>query len=130
MLLFGHRFIPSERFYHIDAVDAIARTPAGTPLYLPFAETNLDIMAHCRENALRFAVEAASLEEVIYAENLGAAYIVVEREIAKSAQKAADTYLFDAKILCRIDNDTLIEELAEEGVDGVLYDEAVIKVNS
>lgn len=130
MLLFGHRFIPSPRFYHIDAIDAIAHTPPNSSVYFLFAESNLDIMAHCRDNGVRFALEVNSLEEVIYAENLGASFIILERELAKSAQKIADHYLFDAKILCRVDSDALIEVLADEGIDGLLYDEAVIKVNT
>lgn len=129
MLLFGHRFIDAPRFYHIDAVDAIAHTPANSILFIECAETNLDIIAHCRDNNLIFVLEASTLTDVVYAENLGARYIVVEEELAKSAQKIAESYLFDAKILCRIDDEAMIEELALEGIDGVLFPEGVIKVS-
>jgi hypothetical protein len=130
MLLFGHRFIDSPRFYHIDDVNAIAHTPANAMLYIVFSETNLDIISHCRENSLRFALEVANLREVIYGENLGAAFIVVEEDLAKTAQKTAETYLFDAKILCRIDEEEMIEEIAQQGIDGVLFGEAVVKITS
>lgn len=130
MLLFGHRFIESPRLYHIDDVDAIAHTPANSTLYVTFSETNLDILAHCRENGLRFALEVESLREVIYAESLGASYIVVEEELAKLAQKTAETYLFDAKILCRIDDEDMIEEIALQGIDGAIFAEAVVKISS
>ena len=128
MLLFGHRFIASARFYHIDDIDAIAHTPANSTLYLPFSGKNLDIIAHLSDNDLLFALEAATLREVVYAENLGASYIVVREDLAKDAQKAADTYLFDAKILCRIDDEEMIEAMASKGIDGVLFSEAIIKV--
>ena len=128
MLLFGHRFIDSERFYHVDDIDAVAHTPANSLIYLDFSEDNLDIISHLRSNAVRFALAAESLRDVIYAENLGASYIIVHEDIAKSAQKAADAYLFDAKILCRIEDEEKIELIAHEEIDGVLFPEAVIKI--
>lgn len=129
MLLFGHRFIDAPHFYHVDDIDAISHTPANSTLLIPFDEANLDIMAHCRENGVRFAVEAASLREAVYAENLGAAYIVVEEPLAKRVQKTAETYLFDAKVLCRIEEEDQIEEMAAEGIDGVLFAGGVIKIS-
>lgn len=129
MLLFGHRFIDSPRFYHIDDVDTIAHTPANSTLFIEFSEPNLDIVSHCKENGLSFAMEVATLREVIYAENLGASAIIVEAELAKSAQDVAEKYLFDAKILCRIEEEDQIEEIALEGIDGVIFAEAIIKVN-
>ena len=129
MLLFGHRFIDSPRFYHVDDIDAIAHTPSNSTLFLEFSESNLDIVSHCRENGLAFAMEVASLREVIYAENLGAMAIIVEQELAKSAQSAAEKYLFDAKILCRIDDEDQIEEVTSDGIDGAIFAEAIIKVS-
>lgn len=129
MLLFGHRFIESPRFYHVDDIETIANTPSNSLLFIEFKESNLDIIKHCHSNNLNYAIEAASLREVIYAENLGAAYIVVEEELAQDAQKAAETYLFDAKILCRIEEEDMIEEIAEKGVDGVIFHEAIVKIS-
>jgi hypothetical protein len=129
MLLFGHRFIESPRFYHIDDVEAIAHTPANSLLFIEFSETNLDIIDLCRTNNLNYAIEAATLREVIYAANFGAAYIVVEEELAQEAQKIAETYLFDAKILCRIEEESAIEEIAEQGIDGVIFAEAIVKIS-
>jgi len=128
MLLFGHRFIASPRFYHIGDIDAIARTPGGSLLYLPFCEENLDIIAHMDENGLGFALEVTTLREVVYAANLGAKYIIVDHELAREAQKCAEHYLFDAKVLCRIDEEDEIEVMAEAGIDGVLFSEAIVKI--
>lgn len=130
MLLFGHRFIDSERFYHIDDIDAIAHTPPGSLLYLAFSKANLDIIAHLNANALRFGLEAQTLRDVIYANALGASYIIVEEDLANNAQKVAENYLFDAKILCRIDEEEKIEAMAHEGIDGILFPEAIIKISS
>lgn len=128
MLIFGHPDLPSETLYHIDSIEAITSTPPGSTLLFPWAEGNLDIIEHCRINDLPFALQAASLKEAIFAQNVGARYILVEGTLAKSVQKVAETYLFDAKILTRIDNESQIEAMAYEGIDGVLFAEAIVKI--
>jgi len=130
MLIFGHPLLPSETFYHIDGPEAIASTPAGSTLLFPWNASNLDIVEHCRSNDLPFALEVASVKEALFAENVGARYILVENTLAKSVQKVAETYLFDAKILSRLDDETQIEAMAYEGIDGVVFAEAVIKVTA
>ncbi len=130
MLIFGHRFITSERLYHIGDVEAILHTPSNSLIYLPFSEQNLDIITHLRSNTIRFALEAETIRDVIYAENLGAAFIIVKDELAKSTQKIAETYLFDAKILVHIQEESQIETMAYEGIDGVLFSDAIVKITS
>ena len=129
MLLFGHRFIPSPRFYHIDDIDAIVHTPPNSLLFLAFHERNLDIIEHMRLNSLSFGLSCRSLTEVIYAHALGAAYIIVDKTLAKDAQNAAENYLFDAKILVQSNDEEEIGEIAEEGIDGVLFPKGVIKIS-
>lgn len=130
MLIFGHPLLPSETLYHIDSPDAIASTPAGTTLLFAWSETNLDLIAHCRANDLPFALEAASVKDALFAENAGARFILVESSIAKSVQKIAESYLFDAKILTRIDNEDQLEAVAYDGIDGAVFAEAVIKITT
>ena len=129
MLFFGHRFLASERFYHIDDIDAIIHTPSNSLLYVHFSEKNLDIIEHMRNNGISFGVRCSSLTEVMYANALEASYIIVEEPLCVAAQKAADHYLFDAKIVVRIEEEKQIETMAEKGVDGVLFPEGVIKIS-
>ena len=75
MLLFGHRFIPSENFYHIDSVSAIEKTPPSSTLYLHFCEENLDIIEHINTNAIKFILHVQNTTELIYASALGAKFI-------------------------------------------------------
>ena len=128
MLIFGHPHLPSETLYHIDGADAVASTPAGSTLLFDWSETNLDLVGYCRANDLPFALEVASVKEALFAQNVGARYIVVETALAESVQKIAETYLFDAKILARIERESQIETLAYDGIDGVLFAEAIVKV--
>ncbi|MBN2896637.1 MAG: hypothetical protein JXK05_12190 [Campylobacterales bacterium] len=128
MLLFGHQYIPSERLFHVDEIEKIAHTPPNSLLLVTFAPNALELITHMRAHTLSFALEVASLKEAIFAHNLGSAYIVTSSTLAKTIQKCAEHYLFDAKILCRIERDEEIEALALEGIDGVLYPQAVIRV--
>jgi hypothetical protein len=130
MLLFGHSFIQNEHFYRIADIDAIAKTPSSSLVYFSFTQENLDIISHCQLNSVRFALKVQNITEIIYASSLGASYIVVPKELAKTAQNLANNYLFDAKILVRSDEEEDIEEFALLGIDGILFGNGIIKVNA
>ena len=130
MLLFGHRFIESEKFYHINDIASINNTPPSSTLFLDFSEENLDVIRHFNENDLNFVLRVQNITELIYANALNADYIAVDKELAKSAQNIAESYLFDAKILVMSSEESDIEEFALLGVDGLLCATAIIKINS
>jgi len=130
MIFFGHKFIKNESFYHIFDIDSILHTPPSSTVYLEFKEENLDIISHANLNNINLALKISTITELMYASALDAKYIVLSKEMAKNAQNIAENYLFDAKILVSIENDSEIEELATLGVDGVIYPNAIIKINS
>lgn len=130
MLLFGHPFIDFKPFYHIDEIDEIERTPANSTLFTHFSKTNLDIIKYLQANHLAFALEVKNLSEAVFAHNLRASYIVVRPELAKQVQAVAENYLFDAKVLCRLENEADIEEKIIQGIDGVIYTQAIIKTSN
>ena len=130
MLLFGHRFINSESFYHISDIDAISKTPSNSTIYLEFSEENLDIIKHLNENGVTFTLSVNAITQLVYASALNATYIVVPQELASSAQRIAESYLFDAKILVSVEDEETIAEMAELSIDGVIFSNAVIKINS
>ena len=130
MYIFGHRFIDSDNFYHVPNIDAIQNTPSNATIYLEFSEENLDIINHATSNEIPLALGANDVTEIIYASSLDATFIIVPKELAKTAQNIANNYLFDAKILVQISEDNEIEELAILGVDGVIFSNAIIKINS
>ena len=130
LIIFGHRFIESESFYHIPNIDAIQNTPPSSSIYVEFSEENLDIINHADENRIILALGVDNITEIIYASSLGASYIVVSKKLAKTAQNIANEYLFDAKILVHINEENEIEELAILGIDGVVFQEGILKVNS
>ncbi len=130
MLIFGHSFIPSESLYHITDIDSIINTPPSSIIYIEFSQENLDIIEHANSNSIEFALDVKNITELIYASALGAKYVVLSREMAKTAQNIAENYLFDAKILVHISDNDEIEELALLGIDGVIFSNAIIKINS
>lgn len=130
MIFFGHRFIESKSFYHISSIEAIQNTPPSSTLFIEFSETNLDIINHAFLNSMPTAIEVKNITELLYASSFGASYIVVEKIFAKTAQNVAENYLFDAKILVMVENENEIEELALLGIDGVIFSNAIVKINS
>ncbi len=130
MILLGHPFLEAESLYHVRDIDAIMHTPPSATIYLEFSEENLDIVEHARANSIAFSLEISSISELIYASSLGAKYVLLSRSLAKKAQEIAETYLFDTKILVHIDKEIEIEEMALLGIDGVVYPNAIIKINS
>ncbi len=129
MIILGHRFIPSFKFFHVPNIDAINNTPPNSTIYLEFDEDNLETIKHLQKNQLCFCLSVKDLTQIIFASALGASYIMVQKELAKTAQDIANNYLFDAKILVTIENEEDIEELALISVDGVVFPNAIIKVN-
>jgi hypothetical protein len=130
MIILGHRFIPSISFYHVADIESISNTPPTSTVHIEFSEENLDIISHASLNHISLSICANDLTQVIYASSLGASYIVVHSELAKTAQKVATEYLFDAKILVLIEDEDEIEEMALLGIDGVIFSTAIIKINS
>ncbi len=128
MLLFGHPHVPSEKLYHVSSIEAIAHTPSNTCLLFSFDQEVYELIEYAKTNALEFAIDVKTLKDAIICENLDAKYLLMQEEIANNVQKAADTYLFDAKVLVHINDEEKIEALANEGIDGIIFAEAIIKI--
>jgi len=130
MILFGHHFIESPSLYHIENIDAIKNTPPSSLLYIEFNEKNLEIIKHTQLNNLPTAIKVHNIKELIFATQFQASYAICEKKDAKKFQNIAEEYLFDTKIIAIIKEEEEIEELALKGIDGVLFQLAIIKTNS
>lgn len=128
MLFFGHKFISGATLYHVTDIDSIVNTPPSSTILIEYGEQNLDIIKHAGENLIPFALEVKTLTQIVYANAFGASYIIVNPSLAKSAQSIANNYLFDPKILVKIEDESEIEEMVMLGVDGVLFKEAIVKI--
>lgn len=130
MILFGHPYVPSERFYHIDSIEAVRHTPANSILALFFAPENLDIIDHLRRNGIRFGLFVETQSDAVIAENLRASYLIVNPKNGPAIQKIAEHYLFDAKVLGYINDMDDLQELIDMRLDGAIFPEAVVKVTT
>lgn len=130
MLIFGHRFIPSVSFYHVEDMDSITNTPPNSTIHIDFKEENLDIISHTNLNQISTSLFVTSIQELIYASALNASFIIVPKELASLAKEIANEYLFDAKILVLIKEENEIEEFALLGVDGAIFLNAIVKINA
>jgi hypothetical protein len=128
MLIFGHKYIKNEDFYHISDIDSIYKTSPNSIIYLKFEEKNIDIIEYMQKNDIRFALDISNIKELVFAYNMGASYITVKKEFAKTAQNIAESYLFDAKILVHIQTEEELEQMALNSIDGVVFPTAIIKV--
>jgi len=130
MLIYGHRFIPSNSFYHVLDIESISNTPPSCVIHIEFSEENLDIISHANLNQITTSICVKNITEIIYASSLEASFIVVHNELAVEAQKIANEYLFDAKVLVLIEDESEIEKFALLGIDGVIFPNAIIHTNS
>lgn len=130
MILFGHPLISSERFYHIESLEAIANTPSNSVIALFFTPENIDLISYLRKNKVRFALYVTSTTEAVLAENMNANYLIVNPKVGQEIQKVAEHYLFDAKVLGYIDQEDQLEKLIEMRLDGAIFIEAIVKITS
>ncbi len=130
MIILGHRFIQNFKLFHIPNIDAINNTPPNSCVFLEFSEDNLEIIKHLQNAKISFCLSVQNITQIIYASCLDASFILVDPNLAKDAQDLANNYLFDAKILVSIEDENQIQEMAILGVDGVIFSNAIIKINS
>ncbi|MFA5216064.1 hypothetical protein [Sulfuricurvum sp.] len=130
MLLFGHPYIASETFYHIESLEAIRRTPPNSIVTLFFTPENLDLIEHLRTHGIRFALHIDSVTDAVIGENLRATYLIVNPKAGIEIQRVAEHYLFDAKVLGYVEDMSSLEKLIDLRLDGAIFADAIIKITS
>jgi hypothetical protein len=125
MIVIGHPYIDFQPFEKIETIkDIVACMPQTTVLF-SFHHDRVSLCHYAKEQEVPFALEVADAKEVILAAALGASYIICSKAVAVKAQKFADDYLFDAKILLYSNNEEDILYAAEHSIDGILFREGV-----
>lgn len=125
MIIIGHRIIDFSKFVKIENINDIKNTKANEVVWFQ-ANTNdaHNIAKHCMKNNIMYAVMVNSLNEVIIFSNLKANFIIIkEKNLAENAQKIANDYFFDSKILYVINDESSIENIAMLGIDGVIFND-------
>lgn len=124
MIIIGHDLIEFKPLYQIKNSDDISKLPPNSTVVFEFGG-NEKLIKYCHENNINFAVKTDSIKEALLANAAGASYIISSFEAA-AIQELAQNYLFDAKILLKIDCEDEMEEAAKNNIDGVLLPRGII----
>lgn len=125
MLIIGHPWIKSQRFFKVFAMEGIQKSQAEDMILLGPLVDSHSLAVHCQENNVPYAILAHTLDDAIFANALGAKYIICEADESLNIQSVANEYLFDARILVRIESEKEISKSAKCGVDGVIFADAI-----
>jgi len=126
MIILGHPDIPFDPLYYVESIEEIAKTPPNSTLWLGRFASSKDIAKHCNKNHIDYGVMAESVNDALLANALHAQYILADISLASKLQKIAETYLFDAKILVPVSEESEMERVATAGIDGVIFQEALV----
>jgi hypothetical protein len=125
MIIIGHPWIKSNRFFKVFSIECIKKSQTDDIILLEPLVDSHAFAVHCQENNIPFAVVANNLEDALFANALGAKYIICEEDHALMIQPIANEYLFDTRILVLIHSEKEISKIARGGVDGVIFADAI-----
>jgi hypothetical protein len=125
MLIIGHPWVKSQKFHNVFSLEDIKESHADEIILLEALADSHTLAQYCQGNSIAYAVEIASLDEALFANALGAKYMLCEETIALIVQPIAQEYLFDTRVLVPIDNKKEIAKIAKSGIDGVIFTEAI-----
>jgi len=126
MIVIGHPWIPSSHFRKVFSKEDITKTDANEIVLLEPLVDSHALAVYCRQNQIRYAVTAGTINDAILANALGAAYLVCEEDDAMMIQPIAQEYLFDVSVLVLIHEEKEIAKIARSGIDGVIFPEAIV----
>ncbi|MDD3343673.1 MAG: hypothetical protein PHR87_08875 [Sulfurospirillaceae bacterium] len=125
MILIGHPLIAYKPFYGIQAEEDIGKTPSNATVIFDF---NATLAAYCQSQKIIFALHVKNIKELILAHALEASYFIVDKSLAINAQKVADDYMFDGKVMLASNDEADIEFVALSAIDGILFNDSIITV--
>lgn len=125
MIILGHNYIKSKPFYVVKNSYDIEKTPPNSTVVFSFTKETLELCEFCKKNSVAFAVIVDEVRDILFASALEASYIICGKELASKAQKLADEYMFDAKILLYGRDESYLEWAADLGIDGIIFENGI-----
>jgi len=125
MLIIGHEEVSYKPFYFIKSTQDIAVTPPNSTVVFEYSKNNLELIKHCQDNDISFALICDELKDTLLANANEANFIICDKNIIKNAQKFADEYMFDAKVLLYSGSEDELLWCANEGIDGIIFEDAI-----
>jgi len=125
MIIIGHPWIKSPQFCKVFNQEDIKQTsPKQIVLMEPLNDSHA-LAQYCQANNIAFAVSINTLTDALFANALGASYVICEEDDADIIQPIANEYLFDTRLLVLIHDEKEIAKIARNGIDGVIFAEAI-----
>jgi len=125
MILIGHPWIKSPEFCRVFSQKDITSSRADQIVLLEPLVDSHTLAQYCQENGIAYAVVVNTLDEALYANALGASYMICDEDTALMVQPVAQEYLFDTRVLVLIHSEKEISKIARSGIDGVIFAEAI-----
>jgi len=125
MLIIGHSEIIYEPFYFINSADDIDVTPSNSTVVFEYSKDKLELCRYCQKNSVSFALICDEVKDVLLASANGASYIVCDKKNIQKAQKYADSYMFDAKVLLYTSDENDIIWCADHEIDGIVFEDGI-----
>jgi NAD(P)H-dependent flavin oxidoreductase YrpB (nitropropane dioxygenase family) len=125
MILIGHPWIKSPEFCRVFSQKDITSSRADQIVLLEPLVDSHTLAQYCQENGIAYAVVVNTLDEALYANALGASYMICDENTALMVQPVAQEYLFDTRVLVLIHSEKEISKIARSGIDGVIFAEAI-----
>ncbi|MBN2825369.1 MAG: hypothetical protein JXQ76_08600, partial [Campylobacterales bacterium] len=117
--------IESEKFTRVYNIEDIKNIqPNSIALLEPLVES-IELAKYCFKNSIRYVVPVGTINEAIFANELGATYMICKEENGFIIQPIAQQYLFDTEVLVLIANEKEIAKLALQGMDGVVFADVI-----
>ncbi|MEA1880341.1 MAG: hypothetical protein U9N11_06840 [Campylobacterota bacterium] len=128
MLIIGHKWIDSPTFRKVYTKECIDKCSSNEIALLEPLNQSHEQAKYCQDNAIPYAVIANTISDAVFANALGATYIVCKYDDAMMLHPIAQEYLFDTNILVLLQesNTKEITKVARSGIDGIIFPEAII----
>jgi len=123
MLLIGHPFLQNEKFYYITMMEQIVQSKPNATLFFDF---DVPLSNYAQAQHLTFALHVKNIKELVLANALGASFFIVDKSLAINAQKVADDYLFDGKVMLLGIDENDIEFVALNAIDGIIFKDGIV----
>lgn len=118
MLIFGHNLLQTPSFFYQNEVLGGDFGDENSVLCLHYDE---GLIQKAKNDHLNLGVLVRRADEIFLGNALGASFLLFEDEkLAKFAAKAAEFYLFDAKILLIVSSLKNLKKAYKIGIDGVI----------
>ncbi len=125
MIILGVKEVEYNPFYFIKNSEDIDVTPPNSVVVFEYSSEKLELIKQCKKNKISFALICDELQDILFASANGASFIICDKTNIKKSQKYADEYMFDAKILLYSSNNDDILWCADEGIDGIIFEDGI-----